>query len=153
MKTTKRQQVELKGNRRIFVICEALSLQSCLAKKGCGWPHLVAGFREFKVEKNLKPCHGAQILFMKILCRRSSSWPQISADFTNHVDTNTSALSGSRAKSQRSEETSNISWKHLGEGGGERPRKCLQSSNLMYNVALFRNRGSEDSGVPMCTLF
>ena len=23
----------------------------------------------------------------------------------------------------------------------------------MYNVALFRNRGSEDSGVPMCTLF
>jgi hypothetical protein len=33
VKTTKRQQVELKGNRRIFVICEALSLQNCLAKK------------------------------------------------------------------------------------------------------------------------
>lgn len=96
VKTTKRQQVELKGNRRIFVICEALSLQTCLAKKRCGWPHLVAGFREFKLEKNLKPCHGAQILFMKILCRRSSSWPQISADFTNHVETNTSALSRSR---------------------------------------------------------
>lgn len=61
VKTTKRQQVELKGNRRIFVICEALSLQSCLAKKGCGWPHLVAGFREFKVEKDLKPCHGANL--------------------------------------------------------------------------------------------